>query len=282
MRFAAAKYYDEARLLLLRARDEGANKDEVALVSSMITQESAENPLDALKDLDSIDPESKFYPSALQQKARVYLQVKDYAKAHQTARMARELFPDVRELWGLEAYALVKMQDGPEAEKLLREALARYPDDEHILYSLGVVQDESDKKADAMRTMEKIIDLNPTNYQALNYVGYSLAESNRDLDRALALIVSALEQNPEAYYIVDSLAWVQYRQGRFQEAWDSINRSIALGGDEATIWEHYGDIAKALYKKDEAIRGYSEALARDPDNVSELRRKLVGLKAGKP
>jgi tetratricopeptide (TPR) repeat protein len=282
MRFAAAKYYDEARLLLTRAGEEGANKDEIALVSSMITQESAENPLEALKDLERIGPESKLYPSALQQKARIYLQVKEYAKAHQTARMARELFPEVRELWGLEAYALVKMQEGPEAEKLLREALARYPDDEHILYSLGVVQDESDKKAEALRTMEQIIAVNPANYQALNYVGYTLAENNRDLDRARALITAALEQNPEAYYIVDSLAWVQYRQGKFQEAWDSINRSIALGGDEATIWEHYGDIAKALHKKDEAIKGYSEALARDPNNVTELRRKLVSLKAGKP
>jgi tetratricopeptide (TPR) repeat protein len=282
MRFAAAKYYTEAGLLLARARAEGANRDEVALVSSMIAQESAENPLDALKDLEQIGPESKLYPSALQQKARVYLQAKNYAKAHESARMARELFPDIRELWGLEAYALVKMQEGPEAEKLLREALDRYPDDEHILYSLGVVQDESDKKADAMRTMEKIIAVNPRKYQALNYVGYTLAEKNKDLDRARELILAALEQSPEAYYIVDSLAWVQYRQGKFHEAWESINRSIGLGGDEATIWEHYGDIALALKRKDEAIKGYTEALARDPDNVGELRRKLVQLQAEKP
>jgi tetratricopeptide (TPR) repeat protein len=217
--------------------------------------------------------------TALLQKTRVYLQARDYAKAYETARQGRERFPDFKELWGMEAYALVKLQEGPQAEKLIRRALKRYPDDEQILYALSVVQDETNRKAEAMKTMETIIGINPKNYQALNYVGYSLAEQNRDLSRAHELITAALEQNPDAAYIVDSLAWVQYRQGKFMDAWESINRCIDLGGDdEATNWEHYGDIALALNKKDEAVKGYSEALSREPDNVRELQRKLTRLK----
>lgn len=277
LRFANGKYYKEANTMLSKAADAGANPDEVALFASMFKQESAKDPLEGLTPLESISPQSNLYSSALQQKVRIYLQAKDYATAHQIARDSRELFPERREIWGLEAYALVKLQEGPEAERLLKKALERYPNDEQLMFSLGVVQDEAGKKNDAVKTMERIISANPRHFQALNYVGYTLAENNRDLERAHKLIVTALEESPDADYIVDSLAWVQFRMGKYNEAWATINRCIDLGGDEATIWEHYGDIATALKKYPEARKGYAEALLREPANIDDVRRKLTNL-----
>lgn len=277
LRFANSKYYRQATAMLDLASKAGANPDEIALFSSMFKQESSKDPLDGLPALDAISPQSNLYSSALQQKIRIYLQAKDYATAHQIARDSRELFPERREIWGLEAYALVKLQEGPEAERLLKKALERYPEDEQLMFSLGVVQDEAGKKADAMKTMEKIIAQNPRHFQALNYVGYTLAESNRDLERAHKLIVTALEESPDADYIVDSLAWVQFRLGKTKEAWETINRCIDLGGDDAAIWEHYGDIAASIGKYDMARKGYAEALLRESDNIDDVRRKLTNL-----
>ena len=277
LRFANGKHYKQASLMLTRAAAAGANPDEIALFSSMFKQESAKDPLEGLSILDSISPQSNLYSSALQQKIRIYLQAKDFAKAHQIARDSRELFPERREIWGLEAFALVKLKEGPEAERLLKEALVHYPDDEQLMFSLGVVQDEADKKKEAMETMERIIAQNPRHFQALNYIGYSLAENNRDLDRAHKLVLAALAESPDADYIMDSLAWVQFRLGKLQESWTSINRCIELGGDEATIWEHYGDIASAMSKYDEARKGYAEALLREPQDVDDLRKKLANL-----
>lgn len=274
LNFADGGYYDAAERMLVKAEQNGASPDELALFRSMLKQERSGDPKAGLPPLESIARESPLYASALQQKARIYLLAKDYAKARSTAREGRTQFPDKKELWGLEAYALVKMRKGEDAEKLLKEALQRYPGDEDLLFSLGGVQDEAGKKNAAMKTMEQIIAVNPKHYQAMNYVGYTLAENNRELTRALTLISSALEQNPDADYIVDSLAWVQYRLGRHEEAWKTINRCISLGGDDATIWEHYGDIAMALGKKDEAVKGYSESIRREPDNIADVRRKL--------
>jgi len=277
LRFANGKHYKQASLMLTRAAAAGANPDEIALFASMFKQESAKDPLEGLPMLDSISPQSSLYSSALQQKIRIYLQAKDFAKAHQIARDSRELFPERREIWGLEAFALVKLKEGPEAERLLKEALVRYPDDEQLMFSLGVVQDEAGKKKEAMETMERIIGQNLRHFQALNYIGYSLAENNRDLDRAHKLILTALEESPDADYILDSLAWVLFRLGKLQESWTTINRCIELGGDEATIWEHYGDIASAMSKYDEARKGYAEALLREPQDVDGLRKKLTNL-----
>lgn len=281
LRFANAKYYKQANIMLDRASNAGANPDEIALFSSMFKQESAKDPLEGLPILDSISPQSNLYSSALQQKVRIYLQAKDYATAHQIARDSRELFPERREIWGLEAYALVKLKEGPEAERLLTKALERYPDDEQLMFSLGVVQDEAGKKSEAMKTMERIIAKNPRHSQALNYIGYTLAEQNKDLERAHRLILTALEESPDADYIVDSLAWVQFRLGKTREAWETINRCIDLGGDDAAIWEHYGDIASALKKYDQARKAYAEALLREPDNIDDVRRKLTNLQGKK-
>ena len=202
----------------------------------------------------------------------------EFERAQAAAAKGRGLFPERRDFWGLEAYALLKMKKTGEAEELLKRSLTQYPDDEELLFSLGGIQDETGKKGEAMKTMERILSINPQNYQALNYVGYTLAEDNRELDRALSLITTALAQKPDADYIVDSLAWAQFRLGRFDEAWTTINRCLGLGGDGATIWEHYGDIALALGKREEAAKGYAEALSRKPDNIDVLRAKLTELK----
>ncbi|MDR1489496.1 MAG: tetratricopeptide repeat protein [Desulfovibrio sp.] len=277
MRFAGERHYQQAEALLKQAQEKGADADEVALFLSMIKQESSNDPKSWLAPLAGIKPQSPVYPAALEQKARIHLKSKDYENARKTAHAGRKLFPDRKDLWGIEAFALAKLKKAARSEAVLMEALRQYPGDEDLLFSLGNIQDEIGNKNAAMQTMEEIIALNPRNYQALNYIGYSLADMNVELDRALTLVTKALEQNPEADFIVDSLAWVLYRLGRHSEAWVNINRCISLGGDDAVIWEHYGDIALALGKKDEAAKGYKEAIQRQAANLKEVRRKLSKL-----
>lgn len=56
----------------------------------------------------------------------------------------------------------------------------------------------------------------------LNYIGYTLAEENRDLPRALKLLNRAIELSPDTDYMLDSLAWAYYRSGEYAKAWDFI------------------------------------------------------------
>lgn len=278
LRFADAGYHTQAKTLLNKAEALGGNPDQISLINSMLAEATAKDPLQGLPALDNIKPSSTLYPAALQQKARLYITAGNYTEGRRIALDGRNQFPNHKEFWGLEAYALIKQNKLVDAEDLLHQSLKQYPNDEDLLFSLGSVQDEAGTKDKALHTMERILTVNPNNYQALNYVGYTLAEADKDLDRALALITTALRQKPDADYIVDSLAWVQYRLHRYDEAWASIQRCISLGGDDAAIWEHYGDIALALGKKDEAVKGYTESIVRRPDNIDVVRKKLAGLK----
>ena len=126
--------------------------------------------------------------------------------------------------------------------------------------------------------MEQLLALHPDNYQALNYVGYTLAEENRDLDRAMTLLVRANEIAPNMSYIVDSLAWAYYKAGKIDDALKEIRRAVTLDEHtDASIWEHYGDIAAQAGLKDEARTAYQKAMELKPDNAEALRQRLSNL-----
>ncbi len=93
----------------------------------------------------------------------------------------------------------------------------------------------------------------------------------------MVLISRANRLEPDNGYIIDSLAWVNYRMGNFDEAWKQINRAISIRSKQPELWEHYADIAIALGKKKEAAKGYKKALSLNPKNTDELRRKLEEL-----
>ena len=124
--------------------------------------------------------------------------------------------------------------------------------------------------------MDDILKKQPDTFQALNYVGYSLAEENRELDRALQLLTRADALAPDQSYIIDSLAWALFRAGKAEEALTKIRRAVSLEGPvDATIWEHYGDIARHLGHAAEARRAYQKALDLKPANADALRQRLA-------
>lgn len=144
-----------------------------------------------------------------------------------------------------------------------------------MAFLLGSLLDESGDKKEAFKVMEHILTLHPDNHQALNYVGYTLADENRELERALALLVKADELSPDQAYIVDSLAWALYRLDKNEEALIQIRRAVKLDENaDASIWEHYGDIASKAGLKDEARNAYQKALDLKPDNADALRQRL--------
>ena len=103
-----------------------------------------------------------------------------------------------------------------------------WPSDDEIAYVYGSVLDSLGRKREALAVMESIVARNPEDYQALNYVGYSLAEQGKDLDRAVLLLEAALKQAPDRAYILDSLAWAHFRRGENAEAWELVRRATSL------------------------------------------------------
>src|SRR5260370_9095053 len=128
--------------------------------------------------------------------------------------------------------------------------------------------------------MKETIKLNPSNAQALNYLGYTYAEMGTNLLEAEGLIQRAIKLEPEDGFYIDSLGWVYYQQGHYPEAVKELERAVDLAGADPTITDHLADASNKLGKLKEANHLYKDALskANDNDQVVRLKDKLQALR----
>lgn len=161
---------------------------------------------------------------------------------------------------------------------VLLKAASAWPGNSAITYRLGLVHDKMGDHDQAMVMMEKTISLNPEHADALNYLGYTLADQGRDLERAVVLIENAIRVEPDNGYFIDSLAWVYFKQKKIRQAWQEIKRAVRFAPEDPVIWEHYGDIAAAMHFPGEARKGYTKSVRLDGENVNAVRAKLEALR----
>ncbi|MDR2726732.1 MAG: tetratricopeptide repeat protein [Deltaproteobacteria bacterium] len=276
--FLEQKIYPEADTLLEHLRKQPDTPDEIHFYLAVAAYEGHKDIPQALQHLEDISPANRFYERSLRFRAQLLFENKQAAQALDMLRGAQKLFPDEASFFLMEAHMRNQEKQHAAALTVLDDLLVRQPDNQDAIYSRGMALDLIGRKDEAMDVMERLAADNPDCYQALNYIGYSLAEQRRELPRALTLLVKADQLSPDTAYILDSLAWAQFRLGQVDAAWASIQRAVKLeGGDDAVIWEHYGDIATAKGKPGESRRAYLKALDIGHDKPEAIRAKLEKL-----
>ncbi len=150
----------------------------------------------------------------------------------------------------------------------------------------GLSHERTDEWSDAEADFRKALELRPDQPQVLNYLGYSFVEMRINLDEALDMIERAVAAEPDSGYITDSLGWVLYRLGRYEEAVVHMERAVELMPVDPVINDHLGDVYWAVGREREAEFQWHRALSFiDPEETTEadpdrIRRKLeVGLDA---
>ncbi|MFA5907102.1 MAG: tetratricopeptide repeat protein [Desulfobacula sp.] len=164
------------------------------------------------------------------------------------------------------------------AFNVLNKGLEDSPDNTSLLFKLGAVQDKADLKDESILTMKKIIQLDPEDAGALNYLGYSYADKGIFLDEALSLIEKAYKLKPGDGYIIDSLGWVYYKRGDYDKAVEYLEKAAELSSFETIISDHLGDAYQKVNRPKDALEIYKKALsnAREEDKelVSRIQKKI--------
>jgi len=149
-----------------------------------------------------------------------------------------------------------------------------------LFYSRGISNERAGNWQAAEGDFRKALELNPDQPQVLNYLGYSFVDRGENLDEALGMIERAVAAQPEAGYIIDSLAWALFRLGRYDEAVEPMERAALLEPVDPVVTDHLGDVYWAVGRKLEARFQWHRALSFDPEEkeANRIRRKLeVGL-----
>lgn len=163
-----------------------------------------------------------------------------------------------------------------EAYTMLSKALTQHPDNLELLYETALSAERQGKPEVLETHLKHLLGLKPDHAHALNALGYSLAERNIRLNEASALITRALLLTPEDPFIMDSLGWVLYRQGKLGEALSTLERAYQIKSDPE-IAAHIGEVLWALNRKEEARRMLTEAAKKHPENdvLSGTIKKLL-------
>jgi len=244
---------------------------------AVIAHDGENNSAKALQFLDLVPESDPHYSQAMQFRIQLLSSLGRQDEALDLLEKGKRLFPGQNRFSLLQAGFYMENKEPEKARTVLEEAMKATPNDEDLLYQYGAVLDRLGERQKALAIMQRILDKNPDHADALNYIGYTLAEDGKDLERALSLIKKADDLKPENGYIVDSLAWAYFRLGKVEEAWKQIQRATTLAGEDATMWEHYADIAKALGKREQARKGYKKALKLKSETPERIEQKLRGL-----
>ncbi|UZP68480.1 tetratricopeptide repeat protein [Desulfovibrio mangrovi] len=275
--FIDESFPEQARELLEPLAEMPSPPSEVFFHLALIAFNTDKDLPRAIELLENIPDHDRLWGKSVRFRTHMLFELKRYDEALELLEQGIKADPSEREFWDMRIDLLASLKRFDEAHAALDKALKRWPNDTELLFTRGSVYDLAGEREHALELMEQVITHDPEHPEALNYVGYSLADKGVDLDRALVLIESALKLEPEKAFIIDSLAWVHFKLGNLEQAWDAINRTIALGAKDPIIWEHYGDIAKAMGRKTDARKGYREALKLNPSNPDQLKKKLQGL-----
>jgi tetratricopeptide (TPR) repeat protein len=206
---------------------------------------------------------------------------KEYLSAATALAEARKRFPQAGLLTYYHGVALSQIKHHEEAmrafERALVEAGNSQPDllNADFYFDYGAAAEQAGQYVKASELFRKSIELDPSNAaRSYNYLGYMWVERSENLDEAGQLIRRALEMEPANGAYVDSLGWLYFRQGKFEEALTELLRAAELLPEpDAVVFEHIGDACDKLGRKAEAVLYWQKALQLNPQS-KEVGAKL--------
>ena len=186
----------------------------------------------------------------------------------------RRRYPDAPEFAYYLAIALRESKKAKEAVVMFEEALNEAQNAQadflkpRFYVEYGAAAEEASLYDKAAELFHKAIAMDPANAaEPYNYLGYMWAEQNSHLDEAEDAIKRALQLDPDNGAYLDSMAWVQYRQGKYDQALENLKRAVEnLPREDAVVFEHLGDVYSKLNRVSQALESWQKAKTLDPSN----------------
>jgi len=229
----------------------------------LLRQENMAGALEKLRQANRLMPEQ---PDAWRQRVQILFQMERYEDVISISDSANTFASDdafVQFFTG----ASYMLTDQPEEAFTWLESASFAPANRNfrsvIQSTLADVQTDLDRWNDAKRSYERALRLDPANHNAMNNYAYNLSLQGEDLERALELAEEAVSYQPENAAYLDTIGWVYFKLGEYEQAREFIQRSVDTGDSGPEVYEHLGDVYEALGNLEEAVRWWNKALEND-------------------
>jgi tetratricopeptide (TPR) repeat protein len=162
-----------------------------------------------------------------------------------------------------------------EAEASLKKVLELEPDHKGAMLYLGLVYDRMERLDLLEATIRQALAQDDTFAEGYNLLGYALADRGLRLDEAEQLLLKAVQLRPGRGFIIDSLGWVYYQQGRYAEAVAKLEQAAGLSGDRPdwVVLDHLGDAYLKVERLEDAVRTWKQAVESRKQNPDAFDRE---------
>lgn len=160
------------------------------------------------------------------------------------------------------------------AEIIIQATAPKDLNELHFFYfQFGATAERQGDYAQAEKHFEKCLQLAPNFAEALNYLGFMWADHGQNLDRARELIEKAVNAEPKNAAYLDSMGWVLFKLNRPKDALPYMLKALQYSeAEDATIYDHVGDIYAALGQNDKAREAWRKSLSLEANDT--VRKKL--------
>jgi tetratricopeptide (TPR) repeat protein len=257
--------FDSAERIFTRLVSVDQQPDESQYYLGFI-REQQQLPSQAIEHYRKVRIGTNNYLAAQQQATRLSIELGQLEDAHSWLTSQSRGQPRLEILFNtIESGTLIQAGYGERAKSLLDAALNKHPNDTDLLFARVLFFDNVGDRQGSERDLRQIIRMQPENAQALNHLGYMLADQTERHEEALELLERAIAVTPDDPAIIDSLGWAQYKLGRYEEAVANLRRAYAAFPDHE-VASHLGEALWVMGRQDEAIRVWQDALAERPDS----------------
>ncbi len=201
----------------------------------------------------------------------------DLPKAEAALTLAADLAPDWFDPYPLLTEVYRRQGKLAEAVARVEKAYGRQPG-AALGAHLAMLYDREGRTPDAIRVYEDTLAKFRNHPLLLNNLAYLYAEHSSDpgqLEKASRMAAQALTAAPENPNFLDTAAWVAFKRGNLDMAWDQIQRAVALVPDAPAHNLHAAMVAHARGDHAAAKEYLKKALEQDADQDSrEQAEKL--------
>lgn len=254
--------YDKARdLLLPMIGKEQANVNVIELMARIEFQSGNFNDAkNYFREILAQDRKKKFAWLFL---AFSLSDLDSTAAAQATFEQALQLFPDDADIWSFYANNLQDSEKYDQAITSFNKALALDSTNSNALTNLPVLYEKLEMFSRCDSLYEIALKRLPDNDLLLNNYSYSLSERNLHLQRALEMVKKALEKKPQNAAYLDTIGWIYYKLGMYEDAEKHIGQSLSIRTESAVVLEHLGDVYHKMMKYDKAREYWLKSLQMD-------------------
>lgn len=259
-----AEQWDEARSAWQALRNLGKRYDEATYYLGLVEEQTGNKAVAA--GLYAAVGKGPLRVDAALRLAQLKSEMGAWREAQQVLAEIRVLEPErAVDIYLAETRLVAEHGNQEEVLGVYETALRAYPGNTDLLYGRAIYAAEQGRIDWVERDLKQVLEQEPDNADALNALGFTLADQTDRYQEAFAYIQKAHKLKPDSAAILDSMGWVYYRLGKLELALQYLNRALERMQDPE-IAAHLGEVLWVSGERDKARQVWREAQDANPDD----------------